>query len=85
MKRQWNYSVPKYVVYYDVPKLLEHLANLPATCEIEIRMRLILCLRFFAHFRGVDLQRTRCTLQQRGDVYFIWAQRKGIPPFECYP
>ena len=85
VKCQWNYSVPKYVVYYDVPKLLDHVANLPATSEMKIRTRLILCLRFFALFRGLDLQRTRRTLEQRGDVCFFWAWRKGRPAFERYP
>ena len=85
MKCQRNYYVPKYVVYYDVPKLFEHIANLPPTLEIEIRTRLILCLRFFALFKGVHLQRTRRTLAQRGNVYFVWAQRKGRPAYERYP
>ena len=44
VKRQSNPSVPKYRVYYDVPKLLDHGSKLPATSEMEVRRRLILCL-----------------------------------------
>ena len=59
--------------------------NLPATSEMEIKTHLVLCLRFFALFRGVDLSRTRRTLEHRGNVCFIWGQRKGRPAFERYP
>ena len=85
VKCQWNHFVPKYMVYCDVPKLLEHVANLPATAEIEIWRHLILCLRFFALFRSVDHQRTKRTLERRVDVCLIWAQCKGRPASECYP
>ena len=44
VKRQLNYSVPKYRVYYDLPKLFEHGSKLPATSEMEVRRRLILCM-----------------------------------------
>ena len=52
---------------------------------MEINTRLILYLRFFALFRGVDLQRTRRTPARRGDVCLMSAQHKGRPTFECYP
>ena len=52
VKRQWNYSVPKYRVCSDLPNLLEHRSKLPATSEMEVRRCLILCLGFCALFQG---------------------------------
>ena len=36
-KKRWNYSVPHYVVYYDVPKLLQQLPYLEARTESQVR------------------------------------------------
>ena len=33
LKKKWNYSVPRYVVYYDVPKLLQQLPYQEARME----------------------------------------------------
>ena len=54
LKKKWNYSVPRYVVYYDVPKLLQQLPYQEAQTESQVRLRLILVFRFFALFRGID-------------------------------
>ena len=61
IKKRRNYSVPRYVVYYDVPKLLQQLPYLEARTESQVRLRLILVLRFFALFPGMDLERTKRT------------------------
>ena len=86
IKKRWNYSVPRYVVYYDVPKLLQQLPYLEARTESQVRLRLILVLRFFALFRGIDLERTKRTgIIKQGKVWFVQARRKGRPVYEPSP
>ena len=77
---RWNYSVPRHVVYYDVPKLLQQLPYLEARTEFQIRLRLILVLRFVALFCGIDLERTKRTgIIKQGKVWFAQPRRKGRP------
>ena len=86
IKKRWNYSVPCYVVYYDVPKLLQQLPYLEARTESQVRLRLILVLRSFALFRGIDLERTKRTgIIKQGKVWFVQARRKGRPVYEPSP
>ena len=86
IKKRWNYSVPHYVVYYDVPKLLQQLPYLVARTESEVRLRLILVLRLFALFRGIDLERTKRTgIIKQGKVWFVQARRKERPVYEPSP
>ena len=84
--KRWNYSVPRYVVYYDVPKLLKQIPYLEARTESQVRLRVILVLRFFAFFRGIDLERTKRTgIIKQGKVWFVQARRKGRPVYEPSP
>ena len=86
IKKRWNYSVPRYVVYYGVPKLLQQLPYLEARSESQVRLRLILVLRFFALFHGIDLERTKRTgIIKQGKVWFVQARRKGRPVYEPSP
>ena len=86
IKKQWNYSVPRYVVCYDVPKLLQQLPYLGARTESQVLLRLILVLRFFALFLGIDLERTKRTdIIKQGKVWFVQARRKGRPVYEPRP
>ena len=86
IKKRWNYSVPGYVVYYDVPKLLQQLPYLEARTEALVRLRLFLVLCFFALFRGIDLERTKRTgIIKQGEVRFVEARRKGRPVYEPSP
>ena len=86
IKKRWNHSVPRDVVYYDVPKLLQQLPYLEARTESQVRLRLILVLRFFALFRGIALERTKRTgIIKQGKVWFVQARRKGGPVYEPSP
>ena len=78
LKKKWNYSVPHYVVYYDVPKLLQQLPYQEARTESQVCLRLILVFRFFALFRGIDLERTKRTdIIKHDKVWFVMSRRKG--------
>ena len=86
IKKRWNYSVPRYVVYHDVSKLLQQLPYLETRTESQVRLRLILVLRFFALFCGIDLERTKHTgIIKQGKVWFVQARRKGRPVYEPSP
>ena len=86
LKKKWNYSVPRYVVYYDVPKLLQQHPYQEARTESQVRLRLILVFRFFALFRGIDLERTKRThIIKHDKVWFVMSRRKGRPVHEPCP
>ena len=86
LKKKWNYSVPRYVVYYDVPKLLQQLPYQEARTESQVRLRLILVFRFFALFHGIDLERTKRTdIIQHNKVWFVMSRSKGRPVHEPCP
>ena len=86
LKKKWNYSVPRYVVYYDVPKLLQQLPYQEARTESQVRLRLILVFRFFALVRGIDLERTKRTdIIKQDKVWFVMSRRKGRPVHEPCP
>ena len=78
--------MPRSVVYYDVPKLLQQLPYLEARTESQVRLRPILVFRFFALFRGIDLERTKRTgIIKQGKVWFVQARRKGRPVYQSSP
>ena len=78
--------MPRYVVYYDVPKLLQQLPYLEARTESQVRLRPILVLRFFALFCGIDLERTKQTgIIKQGKDWFVQTRRKERPIYESSP
>ena len=86
LKKKWNYTVPRYVVYYDVPRLLQQLPYQEAQTDSQVRLRLILVFRFFALFRGIDLERTKRTdIIKHDKVWFVMSRRKGRPVHEPCP
>ena len=86
LKKKWNYSVPRYLLYYDVPKLLQQLPYQEARTESQVRLCLILVFRFFALIRGIDLERTkRSDLIKHDKVWFVLSRRKGRPVQEPCP
>ena len=86
LMKKWNYSVPRYVVYYDVPKLLQQLPYQETRTESQVRLRLILVFRFFALSRGIDLERTKRTdIIKQDKVWFVMSRRRGRPVHEPYP
>ena len=86
LKKKWNYSVPRYLVSYDVPKLLQQLPYQKARTESQVRLHLILVFRFFALFRGIDLERTKCAdIIKHDKVWFVMSRRKGRPVHESCP
>ena len=86
LKKKWNYSVPRYVVYYDVPKLLQQLPYQEARTESQVRLRLILVFHFFALFRGIDLERTKRTdIIKHDKFWFVMSRPKGRPVHEPCP
>ena len=71
------------MVYYDVPKLLQQLPYQEARTESQVRLRLILVFRFFALFRGIDLERTkRADIIKHDKVWFVLSRCKGRPVHE---
>ena len=59
IKKRWNYSVPRYVVYYDVPKLLQQLPYLEAS---GLNLKFV-CVSFwycaFSRFFGASIWNAR--------------------------
>ena len=65
-------------MYYDVPKLLQQLPYQEARTESQVRLRLILVFRFFALFRGIDLERTKGTdIIKHDNLWSVMSRRKG--------
>lgn len=87
LKRKWSASKPKYDSFYDVQAILGHLASAPCpTTEDDIRLRLVLLLRFLCLFRGVDIARSRRdTLKTQSQPWLMESKRKGRLYFAFYP
>ena len=87
IKKRWNYSGPRYMVYYDVPKLLQQLPYLEARTESQVRLRLIQVLRFFALFFVASIWNVRNAQISLSRAMFVLfqARRTGRPVYEPSP
>ena len=78
-KKQWNQSVSKYADFWDMHSVLHRLGKMHlnwASVE-QVRLRLLLSLRFFHLFRSIELARCFRTISFLNCKFWILAQRKG--------
>ena len=86
LKVKWNQSVPRYDIFYQVDLLIHTLMNRPPpSTEEGIREHLIILLRFFCLFRGVDLARCKNEIVQKHGMWFLNMQRKGQKVWSLNP
>ena len=78
-KRKWNSSQTRYVSFYNAKDPIARLAVLAFNWRSieQVRLRLLLCCRFFMLCRNVDLERMFRKLSFVGDKPFVLMQRKG--------
>jgi hypothetical protein len=79
LKDAWRSTAPKYATFWDVEPCLDLLKSqaLSDNDLPSLRIRLILCFRFFMLFRSVDLARTWRQISLTQGKPFVWCQRKG--------
>ena len=79
IKRSWNATQTRYVHFYDAPDPIARLASTPFNSHSveELRLRLLLCLRFFMLCRNIDLERIFRTVSFINERPFILIKRKG--------
>ena len=85
LKRRWSVSVPKYHMFCDCRRLLTELSNRgDLQTESAARLHLIITMRVFALFRGIDVARTHRSLRNQGGVCFVNARHKGRLAYELF-
>ena len=79
VKKAWNTSEPKYTDFWSMEPLLDKLSKQKLDWKNvkQLRIRLLLCLKFFHLMRSIDCARTQRTLSFLDDRPFILVQRKG--------
>ena len=79
VKRVWNTSTARYVSFFNAKDPIERLAQMPLTWHSveQIRLRLLLCCRFFMLCRNIDLERMFRKVAFIQEKPFILMQRKG--------
>ena len=86
MKRVWGASTPRYDCFYELDVLLQSIMDAPIpTSEQDIRLRLILLLRFLCLYRGVDLARSQHKVVVKQSTWFLNMRRKGEKHFSLQP
>ena len=78
-KRKWNSSQTRYVSFYNAKEPVERLAAADFNWRSvdHVRLRLLLCCRFFMLCRNIDLERMFRKISFVGDKPFVLMQRKG--------
>ena len=79
LKRFWNTSQSKYVIFWYSSRVIHLLANTPLRwrCPFEVRSRLFLAWRIFRLYLSIDLARTFRTISTMGPHGYVLCQRKG--------
>ena len=86
LKQQWNQSVPRYDTFYRVDIILQAILDKPSPrTEEQVREHLILLLRFFGLFRGIDLARCKNEIEFKGNMWFLTMLRKGHKKWSSNP
>ena len=86
LKRQWNVSKPKYDSFYNVQDLLSGMISDPLpSSEEEVRLRVILLLRFIALFRGCDIANSKRPINTSSQPWMLRTTRKGRMYEGSYP
>ena len=86
LKRQWNSNRPKYDAFYNVQALLSALVEEPLpVSEEDVRLRVIILLRFIALFRGCDLATAKRPLDMSSQPWMLRSTRKGRLYEGSYP
>ena len=78
-KRKWNSSQTRYVSFYNAKEPVARLAATPFNWHYidHVRLRLLLCCRFFMLCRNIALERMFRKISFVGDKPFVLMQRKG--------
>ena len=78
-KRKWNSSQTRYVSFFNARDPVEKLAVMPLQWNNieQLRLRLLLCCRFFMLCRNIDLERMFRKVSFIQEKPFILMQRKG--------
>ena len=85
LKREWNVSVPKYHMFYDVQRLVAKLCVQPVFSESEKMLQAILVMQLFELFRVIHLATCSRQLDRSTHPWSVFSRRKQKVKPQPYP